>query len=178
VRVKRRHIRHDLRGHVLEFPVAQVPVQLARVAEDLLSLEIAAARDEHVQEAVAVVIDQGDPAAERFQDRVFVGFLAIAVAEADSRLLGDVPEDMRTGVRRLVIIGRFGGRTGMIEKDNQDQETRKSQNYDDGQPETEGPSPPQRWHRWVARRRPRLCSALFWCLRHEQPSTEPPSIVL
>ena len=50
----------DLRGHVLELEAAEVAVQLARVAEDLLAVVAAAAGQEQVEQPVAVVVEERD----------------------------------------------------------------------------------------------------------------------
>jgi hypothetical protein len=87
-----------LRGHVAELPAAQVAVQLAGVALNLLlvrAVEIAAAGEEDVEQAVAVVVDQRHPAAQRLQDGVVVGLLAVAVGEVHARAGRHVAEQVR-----------------------------------------------------------------------------------
>ena len=57
-------VQPGLRRHVLELPAAEVPVEPAGVARDLLlvrPVETAAAGEEDVQQAVAVVVDQRRP---------------------------------------------------------------------------------------------------------------------
>src|SRR5262249_27050855 len=77
------------------------------VALDLLlvrAVEVAAARDEDVEQPVAVVVDQGDAAAERLQDgQVGAGVLAVAVGDVDARGGVHFREQVRAlqvGVRR------------------------------------------------------------------------------
>jgi hypothetical protein len=78
-------------------------VQLAGVALDVLLVrpaEVATAGDEDVEQAVAVVVDQGAAAADRFQDGVLVGLLPVAVGEADAGIGGHVAvEGQLTGLR-------------------------------------------------------------------------------
>src|SRR5262249_60233534 len=88
-------VQADLRGDIAKLPAAQVPVQFARAAADLLpvrSLQGAAAGEEDVEQAVLVVVEQGHTAAQRLEDRELVGLLAVAVGEVHSRGCGHVLE--------------------------------------------------------------------------------------
>src|SRR5262245_4699675 len=113
--VKGNAVQADVARHIPKFPVAQVLIQPAGVALDLLlvgTVEIAAACYEDVQQAVPVVIDERDAAAERFQDRIMIRLLTVAVGEVQAGFGGHVPEKLRSsgpvavgGVRRLVRRG-------------------------------------------------------------------------
>src|SRR5206468_3683754 len=73
VRVKEGLVESDFGGNVLELPVAEVFVKFGGMAANVLFFvagEIAAAGDEDVNKAVAVEIEEGDAAAERFEDGV------------------------------------------------------------------------------------------------------------
>ena len=60
-------------------------------------VERPAAGEEDVEQAVAVVVDQPDAAAERLQDGVVVCLLAVAVAEVDPGLGRHVAEPAGAG---------------------------------------------------------------------------------
>src|SRR5207237_6325540 len=108
VRVEINAVEADLLGHVLEFEVAEVLVELARVADDLPLVRPdvgAAARDEDIEQAVAVEVDQGNAAAERFEnsqvtDRLAVSLpdhdvFAVAIGDIDAGRGGDILEEGR-----------------------------------------------------------------------------------
>ena len=108
VRVKERPIHSCLARDVPELPVAQVPVQAAAQPLNLLLLrpaEAAAAGQEHVQQAIAIVVEQGHTAAERFQDGVLVGLEAVVVRESNARLGGHV--SIQIGKRCAAANGRL-----------------------------------------------------------------------
>ena len=92
VGVKARLIETDLVGDVVKMPISKVLVQPAGMAADLLPFEITSARHEDVEQAVAIVIEKRNAAAERLQDRVVIGLFAIAIREMNPRLLGHVVE--------------------------------------------------------------------------------------
>ena len=69
------------------------------MAEDLLLVRAAvmpAPGQEQVEQTIPVVVDYGQPAAERLQDRQVrrLDFLAVAVGEVDSRARGHVLEEV------------------------------------------------------------------------------------
>src|SRR5262249_58902216 len=67
--------------------------------------------EEQVEQPVAVVVDHGDAAAKRFEDRALVGLLAVAVGEVDSGVGGHVAEPGRA-VRHLGRVASRVGRPG------------------------------------------------------------------
>ena len=71
-----------------------------------MAFEEAAADDEQVKQAVAVVIDHGHAAAQRLQDGKMALFLAVVVGEVEARLVGNVLVDVVR--RRLIGRGRGG----------------------------------------------------------------------
>src|SRR5262249_51458382 len=96
---------------VFEFAVAEVAVELARVPLELAfvgAIEIAAAGDENVEPAIAVVVDERDAATDRFEDRELLGVLAVVEGEVQARRLGDVAEP--NGHRRRSGVWRWDGR--------------------------------------------------------------------
>ena len=86
------------------------------MAQDFLvvgAAEIATADEENVQQPVAVVVEKGDTAPERFEERAEIGFLAVVRPELDARFRRDVPENRPGQVDRL---GRIGGSSGVISR--------------------------------------------------------------
>src|SRR5262249_56182855 len=93
-------------------PPAGVGVERAGPPGDgrrVAALDCATAGQEDVEPAVAVVVEEGHPAAERFEDRVPVGLLAVAIGEGDPAAGGHVLEHRRA-VRFPRV--RFGGGGG------------------------------------------------------------------
>src|SRR5205823_13390845 len=75
-------------------------VKPARMAADLLfvrSIEVAAAREEEIGQAVAVVVNYRHAAAKRLEEGAVARFLAVAIGEVDARLRGHVEEDATSG---------------------------------------------------------------------------------
>src|SRR5207253_430461 len=73
VAVKDRLVEADLPGDVAEFAVAKVLVEPVAPALDLHlfgTVVVAAAGHDDIEEAVAIIIDEADAAAERFEDGV------------------------------------------------------------------------------------------------------------
>src|SRR5207253_1226829 len=76
---RRAGIQADLLGHVAKLAFAQVFVQPAAVAFDVVFLGpvvVAAARDEDIEEPIAVIVDQADAAPQRFDNGIVLGLLA------------------------------------------------------------------------------------------------------
>src|SRR5207237_563860 len=104
-----------LGGDVFKLEAAEVAVEFARMTLDLFlvgAVEVAAADDEQVEQAVAVEIEGGQPAAQRFEQRVVSGLLTITIGEVDAGIRGDVAEEGRDGRRRAGIgTGFLRGRS-------------------------------------------------------------------
>ncbi len=98
-------------GAILKAKSAQVLVELARVPPDLLlvrAVVVPAARTEQVEQAVAVVVDEGHAAAERFENGQVrrLDILAVMVGELDARAGGPFLKQVGAG---QVGVGRFLG---------------------------------------------------------------------
>ena len=69
--------------------MTKIPKQLAWEADDLLlvgTVVLAPAREDDVEQPIAIEVDQSNTAAERFENGVMIGdFFAVAVAEGDAR---------------------------------------------------------------------------------------------
>ena len=89
----------DSGGHVPELAIPEIPVELARSADDVplvLPGEATPPRKEHIVQAVPVEVDQPRPAPERFQDTQMIGLvLAVTVHEGDPGLRRDVAKQIR-----------------------------------------------------------------------------------
>ena len=145
VRVEPRVVRQaDLLGHVPELEMALVVIELARPADDGLVVGAgvaAAAGHEQVEPAIPVVVDQGDAAAERFEDghvaRRFTGVVhfAVTVGDVDAGLFrrhfAEKGRPFRSGIVRDRGVGIHRGRRRLA-ADEQCQSARQQQG--DGRP--------------------------------------------
>src|SRR5579884_753060 len=87
VREKVDLIQAHLGRDILEAKIAEVAIEAAGIALDLVFVRpfvMAAAGNEQIEQAVAVEVDHGQAAAQRFQNGVMVGLLAIAISEVDA----------------------------------------------------------------------------------------------
>src|SRR5262249_28341226 len=93
MRIKKWSVQSNLRRHVPKLTIAEVFEEPAGIPLDLLfigTIEVATARGEYVQQAIAVVIENGDSAAQRFQYRIVIRFLPIAISQIHTRRRGHV----------------------------------------------------------------------------------------
>ena len=67
-----------------------------------------AAGNEEIEQAVAVEVEHGQAAAQRFEDGVMVRLLAVAIGEVDAGLSRHVLKQRRANRLRLVGDGRAG----------------------------------------------------------------------
>ncbi len=104
VRVKDRPIDSRLARHVLKAEGAEVLVQLVRMSANFLSFKETAAGDEEVEQAVAVVVEERDAAAERLQDGIEARFLAVLVHGLNAGFGSHVAKEIRS---RGHDLGRF-----------------------------------------------------------------------
>jgi hypothetical protein len=116
VRVPPVEFQPGARGDVFELQPAEVAVQAARVpARFALRPEEPAARDEHVEPAVGIEVEQRDAGAERFENGEPVGLFAGATGGANAGALRHVAEPRgtvaRRGRHRRHRRGRRGART-------------------------------------------------------------------
>ena len=112
-----RDVQPDRRGHVLELHAAEVAVELERRALGLHRRIVVARPDAAVDEeeiglAVAVVVDDRDPAAHRLGQQLEAG-VAVLVAEPHPAGGGHVGEGDRRNLPRLPLL-RPAGAIGVL----------------------------------------------------------------
>src|SRR5690349_14950928 len=77
---------------ILKFAAAEIAIQFAGPAANLLAFKKAAAGQEKIQLSIPVKIDQGHAAAQRFENRQMPRLGAVLVAKIHARGCGDVTE--------------------------------------------------------------------------------------
>src|SRR5262249_18714690 len=90
VRVEEDAVEADVLGDVLELEASQVLVELAGVPLDFLlvwTVVETAAGEENVKQAIAIEVDDGGAAAQRFEDGQMAADLAVVVGVDDAGLL-------------------------------------------------------------------------------------------
>ena len=96
---------------ILESVVTQIAKEFARQADNLLlvfSNEVPSAGDKDVWQAVAIVVEYPNAAAQRFKNRQMILVFAVAVGHFDAAGFGDVRKDRWT----VGLFGHFCGPRG------------------------------------------------------------------